>query len=179
MRIFTAFLVSLVALCCTVRADPVVPDPIQAQPQSAPVDSQQAIGSALLNMFRTGNVFPAGELVQSGSLALARERGDDAVLVFRIWRWGLRRPPGTRYEQGDKALAQLELNVQLRLVSSATQKVLWERNESYVDSERYTLGDFRSQEGLVVSRMERALQQACDWTANEIRRTPYRREVMP
>ena len=47
MRIFTAFLVSLVALCCTVRADPVVPDPIQAQPQSTPVVILEVLGVAL------------------------------------------------------------------------------------------------------------------------------------
>jgi len=152
---------------------------VRLKPQSAPVDSEQAIGRALLNMFRTASVFPAGELVQSGSLALARERGNDALLVFTIWRWGLRLPPGSKYEKGDKALAQLELNVQVKLVSSATQKVLWKRNESYVDSECYSLGDFKSQEGLVVRRMEHALQQVCDWTANEIHRTPYHREAMP
>jgi len=152
---------------------------VRLQPQSAPVDSEQAIGSALLNMFRIDNVFPAGELLQSGSPVSAGQRGNDAVLIFAIRRWGLRPPLGSRYEKGDQALAQLELNVHLKLVSSATQEVLWEREEPYVDSDCYRLGDFTSQEGLLARRMEHALQQVCHWTANEIHRTSYYREAKP
>jgi len=152
---------------------------VRLKPQGAPVDNEEAIGSALLDMFRTAHVFPAGELIQSESLALARERGNDALFVFAIRRWGLRPPLGTKYETGDKALAQLELNVHLKLVSSATWKVLWERDEPYVDSECYSLGDFKSQEGLLARRMKHALQHVCDWTASEIHITPYRQETMP
>ena len=138
------------------------------KPKAAQLDGARAIGSALLDVFETGKVFPAIELVASESLTSARERGIDALFIFTVRRWGLRPPLGSEYDKGDKAIAQLELDVNHTLVSSTTGKVLWKRNELYLDSESYSLGDFKQKDGLLGSRMERLLQLACDRTASEV-----------
>jgi len=141
------------------------------KPEAAQLDSAESIGYALLDAFQTAKVFPAIELMSSESTTAGREHGTDALFVFTVRRWGLRPPLGSKYDTGDKAMAQLELDVNLKLVSSATGKVLWERDEFYLDSECYSLGDFKSQAGLLAGRMEHALQLVCDRTANELHRT--------
>jgi hypothetical protein len=144
---------------------------IELKPESSPVDSAEAIGHMLLYTFKTNKVFPEIELVQSQSSLSAQEGGIDTFLFFTVRRWGLCAPLGSEYETGDKAKAQLELDVNLKLVSSANGKVLWKRNELFIDSEIYTLGDFKSQAGLVVKRMGYVLQLVCRCTVNEIYRT--------
>ncbi len=144
------------------------------KPEAAPVDSAEAIGLALSRKFRTAKIFPAVELVQPQSLTAAKEQGFDTLFILTVRRWGLRPPLGSKYATGDKAAAQLELDANLRLISSATRKVLWERNELYRDSECYSLGDFKSKnkKGLLANRMWYVLQLICDRTSNEIHRTP-------
>jgi len=59
------------------------------------------------------------------------------VSFFTIRRWGLRPPLGGKYDihsVGDKARATLELDVNLKLVSCTTGKVLWQRDEFYIDA---------------------------------------------
>ena len=141
--------------------------------EAAQINSAVAIGYELVDKLEAANVFPTVELISSDSLDLAREHGSDTLFIFTIRRWGLRPPLGSKYDvhkTGDKAKAQLELDMNLKLISSANGKVLWERNEFYIDNKSYSLGDFKSQEGLLVSRMEHALQLVCNWTYNEIYR---------
>jgi len=147
-------------------------DTIDLKPEAAPVDSAEAIRRALSHKFQTAKIFPAVELVQSKSLAAAKEQGIDTLFILTVRRWGLRPPLGSKYATGDKAAAQLELDANHRLISSATGKVLWERNELYMDSECYSLGDFKSKKGLLAIRMWYVLQLICDRTSNEIHRTP-------
>lgn len=142
------------------------------KPEAAPVDSSEAIGRALSRKFRTAKILPAVEFVQPQSLAAAKEHGFDTLFILTVRRWGLRPPLGSKYVTGDKAAAQLELDANHRLISLATRKVLWERNELYRDSKCYSLGDFKSQKGLLASRMRYVLQLICDRTSNEIHRTP-------
>jgi len=144
------------------------------KPEAAPVDSAEAIGRALLRKFQTDKIFPAVDLVQSQSLAAAKEHGIDTLFILTVRRWGLRPPLASKYATGDKAAAQLELGANHRLISSATGKVLWERNELYTDSECYSLGDFKSKnkKGLLARRMWYVLQLICDRTSNEVHRTP-------
>ena len=148
------------------------------KPEAAQMNSADAIGHAMVDKLETAKVFPAIELVQSQSPAAAQESGIDTLFIFTVRRWGLRPPLGSKYDKGDKAEAQLELDVNLKLISSATSKVLWERNEFYPDSKSYSLGDFKSQEGLLAGRMEYVLQMVCDCTANEVYRTPQNQGVM-
>jgi hypothetical protein len=142
--------------------------------EAAQLDSARAIGRALLDIFQTTNVFPSIELMPSGSPTTAGEGGKDTILVVTVRRWGLRPPLGSTYDSGDKAAAQLELDVNLTLVSCTTGDVLWERDEFYLDDEFHSLGDFKSQAGLLVSRMEHALRSVCDTTAREV--YPWRRD---
>jgi hypothetical protein len=147
--------------------------------QAAPLNSAEAIGYVLLHKFQTKKIFPEVELMQSQSPTSAQESGIDTFFIFTVRRWGLRPPLGSKYDvhsQRDKALAQLELDVNLKLISSVTGKILWERDEFHIDDKSYSLGDFKSQEGLLARRMERALQLVCDWTANEIYRTRFNKE---
>lgn len=140
-------------------------------PESTKIKSAYAIGNVMVNKLETDKVFPEIELVQSQSFAAAQESGIDTFLTIKIRRWGLRPPLGTNYDTGDKAQTQLELDVNLKLISTATRKIIWERDEFYIDNESYSLGDFKSKAGLLASRMEYALQLVCDRTANEIYRT--------
>jgi hypothetical protein len=143
----------------------------ELRPDAVQMDNAEAIGYVLVNKFRTAGGFPTVELVQSQSVRKIQESRIDTFLYFTIRRWGLRPPLGSEYDihkTGDKALATLELDINLKLVSSDTKKVLWERDEFYVDSQSYTLNDFKSQKELLVSRLDHALQLVCNWTANEL-----------
>jgi hypothetical protein len=141
------------------------------KPNAAQMESAEAIGQTNMDKLRFTTIFPSVVLVQSPSLNKARENGIDAIFYFTIRRWGLRPPLGSKYDvhyARDKALAQLELNVNLMLVSCATGKVLWKFNELYIDRQSYTLGDFKSQKGLLVDRLKYALQSVSDLTVNEL-----------
>ena len=63
-----------------------------------------------------------------------------------FFQYLLRPPLGSKYYKGDKALAKLELDANLKLVSFPKGKVLWKRDELYIDSESYSLGEFKLQE---------------------------------
>jgi hypothetical protein len=140
---------------------------------AAQINSADAIGYVLVDKLEATKVFPMVELIPSDSLDSAREHGKDTLLIITVRRWGLRPPLGSKYNihsTGDKTEAQLELDVNLKLISSANGKILWERNEFHIDNKSYSLGDFKSQEGLLVSRMELALQLVCNRMHNEIYR---------
>jgi hypothetical protein len=138
--------------------------------EAAKMKSADAIGGVLVDSLRTARVFPEVELLSSQPSGAAQENCVDTLFVVTVRKWGLRPPLESKYRMGNKAAAQLELDVNLKLVSSGTGKVLWESDEYYMDSKCYTLGDFKSRQGLLVSRMELALQKVCEWTANEIHR---------
>ncbi len=142
------------------------------RPEAVQINSADAIAYALADKLQTAKIFPAVEMVQSQFLATVHESGIDTLFIFTVRRWGLRPPPGSKYEKGDKAKAQLELDVNLKLVSSTKDKILWERNDFYLDGKTFSIGDFKSQKGLLISRMDYALQMVCDLTAKEIYRTP-------
>jgi len=138
--------------------------------EAAKMNSAHAIGSALVDKLQNANVFPTVAIVQSQSRSTAQEGGIDTLFVLTVRRWGLRPPLDSKYGTGDKAMAQLELDMNHKLVSSTTEKILWERDELYLDSKSYSLGDFKHKEGLLGSRMEHLLQLVCDRTANEVHR---------
>lgn len=141
------------------------------KPNAAQMESTEAIGQAHMDELRFTTIFPTVVLTQSPSLSKAKENGIDTLFYFTIRRWGLRPPLGSKYDihyTRDKALAQLELDVNLMLVSSATGKVLWKYNELYIDRQSYTLSDFKSQKGLLVDRLKHALHSISDLTVNEL-----------
>jgi len=142
------------------------------KPEVAQINTADAIAYTLVDKLQTTKIFPEVEMVKSQSLMLAHEKGIDTFLILTVRKWGLRPPPASKYEKGDKAEAQLELDLNLKLVSSSGDKVLWERNELYLDSKTFSIGDFKTQKGLLAGRMDYALQMVCDLTAKEIYRTP-------
>jgi hypothetical protein len=143
----------------------------EIRPDVAQIESPEAIGRAQMDRIRITKVFPSIVVIQPRSVRSAKQNGIDALFFFTIRRWGLRPPLGSKYdihETGDKAQATLELDMNLKLASTATGKILWERDEFYVDSQSYSLGAFKSQKKLLVDRLEYALYSVCDWTANEL-----------
>jgi hypothetical protein len=138
--------------------------------EAAKMKSADAIGRFLVDRLQAATVFPEVELLPSQPADAAPENDMDARFVVTVRKWGLRPPLGSKYGSGDKRLAQLELDVNLRLMSPGGERVLWERDEFYLDNECYSLGDFKSRAGLLVSRLELALQKVCDRTNNEIHR---------
>lgn len=140
-------------------------------PEAAKMKSAEAIGYVLLDKLDAAKIFPEIEILPYGKPAAAGAQRKDALFVFTVRRWGLRPPLGSKYDvhnTGDNAPAQLELDINIKLISSATGKVLWERDEFYVDGKSYTLSDFKSQKGLLVGRLKYALHLVCDWMAVEL-----------
>ena len=137
----------------------------QLKPVLIAYDPARLLTEGLLRHLQNEQVFPTVVNVPAEEKNAVRGRGLDGVLEITLKQWGLRLCRGPNTEEK----VQAGLHVEGRIVAVEKGEAMWERHELYLDGECRTLEELRSQEGLLVNVLSRAIDHLSGKMVNEIR----------
>lgn len=139
-----------------------------AEPFSRDLASYDPVGvlsEGLVTELATEKVFPAVTGLPSDSIPAAHRAGIDGMLTVNIKQWGLR----LCAPSANNTKVQAGLLVQSRIVVVATQDILWEREELYMDGECHDLQQLSTQKRSVRTLLSNAIGNLAGKLVNEIR----------
>ncbi len=137
----------------------------QLKPVLGAYDPAKLITEELLRLFQREHVFLAIVSVPAEQRNAVRGQGLDGVLEISLKQWGLRLCRGPNTEQK----VQAGLQVEGHITSVEKGERMWERQELYLDGDCRTLEELRSQEGLLIKVLSRAIDNLSGKMVNEIR----------
>lgn len=137
----------------------------QLKPVLGTYDPARLLTEELLKNLQREHVFYTVVSLPAEDKNVVQGRRLDGVLAITLKQWGLRlcRSPTTEEK------VQAGLQVAGHITSAEKGEIVWERHELYLDGECRTLEELRSQEGLLVNALSRAIDHLSGKIVNEIR----------
>jgi len=135
------------------------------KPVLSAYDPARLLTEGLLRNLQSEQVFPTVVHVPAEEKNAAQGKGLDGILEMTFKQWGLRLCRGPHTEEK----VQVGFQVEGRIVAVAKGETVWERHELYLDGECRPLEELRSQEGLLVNVLSRAIDHLSGKMVNEIR----------
>lgn len=128
-------------------------------------DPSVLLTEGIIRNLQSEQAFPTVVRVPAEEKNTVQDKGIDGILQIAFKEWGLRLCPSPNTDER----VQVGLQIEGRIVTVAKDEILWERNELYLDGECHPIAELRSQKGLLVEILSRAIDHLSGKIVNEIR----------
>ena len=135
-------------------------------PLSQRFDLRQTVADDLQKYLTAINLFTTVRPVDTDKWDALRANGVDAVLNVNLGQWGL---IVCNSAGGKDKRTQVGIEAHEELLDLSSGKIIWERNEDYLDGDCRVFDDFESQSNLLTSLLGTAVDNMTGRIANEIR----------
>lgn len=134
------------------------------KPLLADFDPQLYMKQKLFEYFSKSSIAEKSLPIDTDKPTIISQENIDTILEVNIRYWGLRRCLDTE----NKNLLNVIFDTNSKLLSAGTGEVVWEYNKIFIDNNKYSLYDFRSNPGLLKKVMEQAARSCSQRIFNEI-----------